>query len=216
MYDYLIIGFSPIIFLIENYYIFLLSIFNSQGISIILTSISASLLLIPILRVARKKEDLFSQKIALITDEVNNISKSLKGEEKFFAVERVYTKYHFHPIQNMMTGLSFFVIFPVLISAYLFFNINIQSMNEEFLNLVNLSKPDELFFGFNIIPIMIFMINFFDARYKYYKTNSGKSSYIFLSFIICALIYSMPSCLTIYWLTSSTFSLFFSIAYLRK
>ena len=80
MYDYLIIGFSPIIFLIENYYIFLLSIFNSQGISIILTSISASLLLIPILRVARKKEDLFSQKIALINDEVNNISISLKGQ----------------------------------------------------------------------------------------------------------------------------------------
>ena len=165
MYDYLIIGFSPIIFLIENYYIFLLSIFNSQGISIILTSISASLLLIPILRVARKKEDLFHQKIALITDEVNNISKSLKGEEKFFAVDKVYTKYHFHPIQNMMTGLSFLVIFPVLISAYLFFNINIQSMDEEFLNLINLSKPDELLFGFNIIPIMIFTINFFDARY---------------------------------------------------
>ena len=84
MNDYLIIAFSPIIFLIENYYIFLLNIFNSQGISIILTSISASLLLIPILRVARVKEDLFRQKISLITDEVNNISKLLNGEEKFF------------------------------------------------------------------------------------------------------------------------------------
>ena len=110
MNDYLIIAFSPIIFLIENYYIFLLNIFNSQGISIILTSISASLLLIPILRVARVKEDLFRQKISLITDEVNNISKLLNGEEKFFAVDQIYTKYRFHPIHNMMTGLSFFVL----------------------------------------------------------------------------------------------------------
>ena len=216
MNDYLIIAFSPIIFLIENYYIFLLNIFNSQGISIILTSISASLLLIPILRVARVKEDLFRQKISLITDEVNNISKLLNGEEKFFAVDQIYTKYRFHPIHNMMTGLSFFVILPVLISAYLFFNINLQSMDENFLNLIKLSGPDELLFGFNIIPMMIFAVNCLDARYKYYETNSGKTSYIVLSLMISVLIYGMPSCLTLYWLTSSTFSLFFSIAFLRK
>ena len=216
MNDYLIIAFSPIIFLIENYYIFLLNIFNSQGISIILTSISASLLLIPILRVARVKEDLFRQKISLITDEVNNISKSLNGEEKFFAVDQIYTKYRFHPIHNMMTGLSFFVILPVLISAYLFFNINLQSMDENFLNLIKLSGPDELLFGFNIIPMMIFAVNCLDARYKYYETNSGKTSYIVLSLMISVLIYGMPSCLTLYWLTSSTFSLFFSIAFLRR
>jgi|TARA_B110000438_G_C15820808_1_gene654376 membrane protein insertase Oxa1/YidC/SpoIIIJ len=216
MNDYLIIAFSPIIFLIENYYIFLLNIFNSQGISIILTSISASLLLIPILRVARVKEDLFRQKISLITDEVNNISKLLNGEEKFFAVDQIYTKYRFHPIHNMMTGLSFFVILPVLISAYLFFNINLQSMDENFLNLIKLSGPDELLFGFNIIPMMIFAVNCLDARYKYYETNSGKTSYIVLSLMISVLIYGMPSCLTLYWLTSSTFSLFFSIAFLRR
>ena len=216
MNDYLIIAFSPIIFLIENYYIFLLNIFNSQGFSIILTSISASLLLIPILRVARVKEDLFRQKISLITDEVNNISKLLNGEEKFFAVDQIYTKYRFHPIHNMMTGLSFFVILPVLISAYLFFNINLQSMDENFLNLIKLSGPDELLFGFNIIPMMIFAVNCLDARYKYYETNSGKTSYIVLSLMISVLIYGMPSCLTLYWLTSSTFSLFFSIAFLRR
>lgn len=216
MYDYFIIAFSPIIFLIENYYFFLLSLFDSQGISIILTSISASLILIPILRFARVKEDLFRDKISLITDEVNNISKSLNAEEKFFAMEQIYTKYRFHPIQNMMTGLSFFVILPVLISAYLFFNINLQSMDENFLNLIKLSRPDELLFGFNIIPIMIFGINFLDARYKYYKANRGKTSYIFLSLMISVLIYGMPSCLTLYWLTSSTFSLFFSIAFLKE
>ena len=216
MNDYLIIAFSPIIFLIENYYIFLLNIFNSQGISIILTSISASLLLIPILRVARVKEDLFRQKISLITDEVNNISKLLNGEEKFFAVDQIYTKYRFHPIHNMMTGLSFFVILPVLITAYLFFKINLQAMDENFLNLIKLSGPDELLFGFNIIPMMIFAVNCLDARYKYYETNSGKTSYIVLSLMISVLIYGMPSCLTLYWLTSSTFSLFFSIAFLRR
>ena len=50
--------------------------------------------------------------------------KSLNGEEKFFAVDQIYTKYRFHPIQNMMTGLSFFVILPVLISAYLLLCVN--------------------------------------------------------------------------------------------
>lgn len=215
MNDYLVMGFSPIIYLIEKYFIFLLNIFNSQGVSIIITSISASLILIPVLKVARRKEDLFSQKVAQINNEVSNISKSLKGEEKFYAVEKIYNKYDFHPIHNIQNGLSFFIIFPVLISAYLFFNINIQSMNQDFLNLVNLSKPDELFFGLNIIPIMIFIINFLDAKFKYHKTNSGRPSYIFLSLVICILIYNMPSCLTVYWFTSSIFSLFFSIVHLR-
>jgi len=89
-------------------------------------------------------------------------------------------------------------------------------MDENFLNLIKLSGPDELLFGFNIIPMMIFAVNCLDARYKYYETNSGKTSYIVLSLMISVLIYGMPSCLTLYWLTSSTFSLFFSIAFLRR
>lgn len=210
MYEFFNIILLPVIFLIETYFQFLSILIGSQGISVIITSLTASILLIPLIKIARKKEIDTNSRISIIDHEISNINPSLRGEKRFNAVEDIYKKYKFHPIENLYTGLSFFVIFPILISAFLFFSNNLSLMNTHFLGF-NLSEPDKLFYGFNILPILILVINFIDANYKFINIKRGKVNYLVLSSIICLLIFNMPSCLTLYWLTSSTFSLFFSL-----
>jgi membrane protein insertase Oxa1/YidC/SpoIIIJ len=204
---------KPIIYLIESYYFLLVNILNSMGLSIMITSLTASIILIPILKIARKKENDVNKKIFNINCEVQEKTSHLNGEEKFFATDAIYKQHQFHPIQNILTGLSFFIVLPVLLSAFIFMNSNLAVMDTTFMNYINLSKPDSLFFGLNIIPLMIFITNYFDARYKYSKRDAGQRTYLILSFVVCMLIYSMPSCLTLYWLTSSLFSLCFSSFY---
>ena len=125
MYEFFNVILSPIIFLIETYFQFLSSLIGSQGISVIITSFTASILLIPLVKVARKKEIDANNRISIIDHEISYINPSLKGEKRFNAIEGIYKKYKLHPIENLYTGLSFFVIFPILISAFLFFSENL-------------------------------------------------------------------------------------------
>ncbi len=214
MYDLLAYILSPFISFIYGYYFFIFNIIHSSGLSIIVLSISLSLVLIPILRVAREKEEKIAQKIHIVNGCVAKNTSHLKGEEKFIETEKIYKENKYHPIQNIQKGLSFFVLLPVLISAFLFFNINIEKFDVIFFNVINLSQPDKLLFNINVMPVLIFMANYIDSKYRFNPTKkSNQNNYLFLSLIICFLIYEMPSCLTIYWLSSSLFSMIFSYMY---
>ena len=210
MNDLLALALSPLIYLVDSYYFFILNLINSHGLSIIILSLSLSSALIPVLKKARKKENEITQKIQYVNNQILKNTNNLKGEEKFFATEEIFKKNHYHPIHNLQTGLSFFALLPILLGAFLFFNINIDKFDVFFLNSMNLSQPDKLLFNLNLIPVLIFLTNYIDSQYRFNEKNSGQKGYLFLSLIICFLIYSMPSCLTIYWLTSSLFSMLFS------
>lgn len=207
MYDFLDKILSPFVYLIKNYYILINSILNFPIVSIVITSLSISIFLIPILRIARTYEDNASIKIGHIQEKIKKISPTINGEERFRAIEEIYKKNNFHPIQNIYTGISFYMILPVLISAYIFFLNNIIIFDVDVFNIINLSQPDKLLGTLNLLPILIFIANYIDSSYRYYEVKSGQNTYLMISFFICILIYNMPSCMTIYWLTSSIFSL---------
>ena len=121
MYDFLEKILSPFIYIIKNYYLLIDSLLNFPAISIVITCLSISIFLIPILRVARVYEDNASIKINHIQEKLKKIPPTYKGEKRFRAIEEIYNKNNFHPIQNIYTGVSFYIILPILISAYLFF-----------------------------------------------------------------------------------------------
>jgi membrane protein insertase Oxa1/YidC/SpoIIIJ len=211
MYEFLGIILKPIIFVIERYYFLVDSILNLPAFSIILTSLSISCVMIPILKFARQYEDKINVKISFIEEQINKIPSKYKGEKKFRATEEIYRKNKFHPIQNIFKGFSLFLLLPILISAYIFFQGNLSAFEVEFLVIKSLAQPDSLLFGVNFLPILIFCINFLDSKFRYVEAVSGKNLYLFISLIVCVLIYNMPSCMTLYWFTSSTFSLLFNI-----
>ena len=208
MYDFLEKILSPFIYIIKNYYLLIDSLLNFPAISIVITCLSISIFLIPILRVARVYEDNASIKINHIQEKLKKIPPTYKGEKRFRAIEEIYNKNNFHPIQNIYTGISFYIILPILISAYLFFLNNIIIFDVDVFNVINLSQPDKLLGTLNLLPILIFITNYIDSSYRYYEIKSGKNTYLAISFFVCILIYNMPSCMTLYWLTSSIFSFF--------
>ena len=216
MLDFLEKILSPFIYIIKNYYLFMDSLLSSPAISIVVTSLSISVLLIPVLRVARVYEDNASIKINDIQEKLKKIPPSHNGEERFRAIEEIYNNNNYHPIQNIYTGISFYVILPILISAYLFFLNNLIIFDVDSFNIINLSQPDKLLGTINLLPILIFITNYIDSSYRYYEIKSGQSTYLLISFFVCILIYNMPSCMTLYWLTSSIFSFIINFRLSRK
>ena len=216
MYDFLEKILSPSIYIIKNYYLLIDSLLNFPVVSIVITSLSISIFLIPILRVARVYEDNASIKINHIQEKLKKIPPTYNGEKRFRAIEEIYNKNNFHPIQNIYTGISFYIILPILISAYLFFLKNIIIFDVDAFNVINLSQPDKLLGTLNLLPILIFITNYIDSSYRYYEIKSGQNTYLAISFFVCILIYNMPSCMTLYWLTSSICSFFINFRLSRK
>ena len=204
---------KPLIFLIDKYFLLALSLTPSPFLAIIFVSFSISIFLMPLTKIARRYEDKVNTKIAYVDSQVKQIPESYKGEERFRAVELIYNNNSFHPVQNIYKGLSLYLILPVLISVYYFFLDSLNYFNVEVFSILNLSEPDNLFYGINLIPILIFIINFIDSRLRILKGASGQNIYLIISIVICALIYSLPSCMTLYWTVSSLFSLFANLLY---
>jgi len=216
MYDFLEKILGPFIYIIKNYYLLIDSLLNFPPISIVVTSLSISIFLMPILRIARVYEDNASIKINHIQEKLKKIPPTHNSEERFRAIEEIYKKNKFHPIQNIYTGLSLYAILPILISAYLFFLNNIIIFDVDAFNVINLSRPDKLLGTLNLLPILILITNYIDSSYRYYEIKSGQSTYLAISFFICILIYNMPSCMTLYWLTSSICSLLINLRLVRQ
>ena len=92
MYDFLETILSPFIYIIKNYYLLIDSLLNLPAVSIVITSLSISIFLIPILRVARTYEDNARIKINHIQEKLKKIPLTYNGEKRFRAIEEIYTK----------------------------------------------------------------------------------------------------------------------------
>lgn len=206
MYDFFSYFLSPLIQLYKLIHSFIFSLITFSDISVILLSIASFILLIPLLRRARVSENKFSEKIAKVNYSLESVPTDLKGELRFNRIEQIYRDHSYHPIENIKMGLSFIVILPFFVSAYIFFQQNLDIFQNQGFFFQDLSSPDNLILGFNILPLVIFLINLIDANFKYKQQKSMKSSYLLTSFLICFLIYNMPLCMTLYWATNSILS----------
>lgn len=195
---------SPIIWLMElilSAYTFLT---GSVGISIILLSATFSALLLPLQRIALRAEQSYARKASIVNEEIKALrAKGLKGEALFEATEAVYSRYNYHPIHALKGSASFAVLLPVLLSGLILFRSSSLIQGQSFLFVPDLSKPDALLFGVNLLPFVMFGVTMLDAFIRYRTDPAARNRFLFVSVVLLVLVYSMPAALVLYWLVSN-------------
>ena len=203
---------SPVIWLMEQVLDFYTLHVSSIGLSIVLLSITLSFLLFPVQKYGRKITDRVSARMHVVNDEVLILKSELKGEELFLATEKVYKKYGYHPIHSIAMSLGILIMLPVLISAIIIFNDNDILTGQSFLFIADLSKPDGLFAPVNVLPIIMILITWIDARVTFRNDKESRYRFYFISIILFVLVYNMPAALVLYWTASNVMSLLLSKA----
>jgi membrane protein insertase Oxa1/YidC/SpoIIIJ len=211
MYEVLAIILFPIIYLYKTLFLFLQSAFSSYSLSIFLLSLIVNIVINPLQKVANNIEKQASVRINNVQIQVDGIDGSLQGEMRFREIEKIYKNNNFHPIENVKKSFPIFIVLPILISAYIFFTENIAIFNQANFFNSNLAMPDNLILGLNLLPFLIFFINFCDFKIRSLNNADTSNTYIVISAIICLLIYNMPLALTMYWAFSSFISMLQSI-----
>jgi len=196
----------PIILPMEMIFDALWAFVGSAGSSIIILALVVSLLTIPLKKWARKVEDEFFAFKQSIDTEVAEKTVGLKGEKRFTIVESIYEKHGYHPIKSIVSGASFIVILPFLISAIFIFGNSDSLTDVSFLLVDDLSAQDQLLLGINLLPIMMLVLGVGDAMLRWRNQRDQLVRYLVISLILFVLVYTLSSALILYWISMNFWS----------
>lgn len=199
----------PITFILEGLFYLLVRIFNSQVLIIIpVFAILVSIIIKPIQIRLKKIEVATSEKIKKIENEIEILSSNLDSERKFHIRDQLYKKYSYSPFESIKLTLSFISLIPILLSVIIIFDDSPLLLNGLFFG-EPLSDPDQLFFGVNILPIIMFLLTIFDSFYRYPNDSNLRKRFLIVAIILLAIVYNLPSSLILFWISMNLVNLFF-------
>lgn len=186
---------------------FYIGIISSTGVSILLLSFTFSLLVWPLQRMGGRIELRVAEKMAAASEQIAALDKGLKGERRFNAIEEIYRDCGYHPIQSILLGSSFLILIPVLVSAIFLLTGSQEVVQEKFLFIDDLSKPDGTInlynLSINVLPFLMLGLTWIDAKLRYADNRVLQRRFAIISIILVILVYPLPSALILYWIGSN-------------
>ena len=204
--------FYPIIWLMTVLVDVQYEVLGSYGLAIIGVSAIFKVVLRPIVKISRKfeeKERLIQLQMA---PALELAKKTKKGREQFEEIDGIYQKHGYHPIKSMVSMLPLFLQIPFLISAFLLFNGYPPLVDQSFLFVSDLSKPDQLLpmpggVNLNILPIALIGVAVADSFLNPLSDNKSRIRFLLVSLVLFVLVYPLSSAVCLYWLASNIWSI---------
>ena len=179
---------------------------GSAGTSVVLLSVLVAIATYPLRVWAQGVEARARSKKQEVDKHVVIDAQGLKGEEKFRVVEKIYEKYGYHPIQGVVLGVTFFVMLPFLLAALFLFADNPSIADTPYLIIPDLSQPDHLIGGVNVLPFVMSAITVIDAKFRFASDNGAFLRFCLIALILLVLVYPFPAALVLYWTMSNLIS----------
>ena len=199
--------FFPVVWLMGIVIGWYIDLFSSVGFAALLLGFTFSAVMLPVRRRFEVYENRISAKIDFVKEDIRKLDKSLKGEKRFLATEKIYAAHNYHPIHNVALGGSFFVMIPVLVSAIFLFSSASVLSDESFWVIDNLAEPDRLLFSLNLLPVLMIAVTTIDAQINFGDNRSAKIRFLVISAVLFVLVYNLPAGLILYWTGANIFSL---------
>lgn len=198
----------PIEQIIELIYVFAFRISRSPGISIIGISLAVSTLVLPVYLSAEKQQQAEREKQKQMKSKIDAIKAVFKGDKQYMLLSAFYRQNNYHPLYALRNSIDLFIQIPFFIAAYHFLN-NLTLLNgRTFLFIKNLGYSDRLFFGINILPILMTFINIISGIiYTKGFPKKDKIQLFLMAFLFLILLYNSPSALVLYWTANNIYSL---------
>ena len=175
--------------------------FNA-GYSLLIFALTISIIIHPVEKAA-KVISIQEKKIqSIISVQLNKIKSLYKGEQKALAIKRLYKRYGYNPLLSFRASLDVLVQFPFLLIAYYMLKENPKLIQHGFYFIKDLGQPDSLLMGYNLLPIIMTVINIYTAILLKIKGMQLVQS-IIIAFVFFIFLYSAPSGLLLYWTTNN-------------
>ena len=200
-----------IILPLQLVYLFVYSAFfkitDSFGESLLLLSVFTFLIVSLLENYASNVEQKEKLITSILTPQIEAIKSKFKGKERHQKIRSLYQRYGYNPIYAIRSATGVLLQLPFLFGAYFMLS-NLPILeNQSFGFLSDLSKPDNLLFGINLLPILMFTISAINGYLSTDCWDRARKQSLFISLLFLVLLYTAPSALLVYWTTNNVFYL---------
>jgi len=138
-------------------------------------------------------------------DKLDDVSNR---QEKYFYTMEVYRQYDYHPVHSMKGLLGLLIQIPFFMAAYRMLGTYELLSSVSFGPINDLYAPDGLFWGINILPFLMTLINLVSGYF--YGKNLDKNErrqLVLIAGLFLILLYNKPSAMVFYWTMNNLFSI---------
>lgn len=190
---------------------------HSYGYSLIILSIFFTVITYPLYFLAdiwKRKEDAIQLKMK---DDITKIKNAYTGQKRFYLIQTTYRFYNYKFWFAFRTSLGLLIQIPFFFAAYGVLSHFQGFQGVSFGIIKNLGEPDKLFFGINLLPIVMTIINIISSV-LYSRSLRIKDNLQLVIMALCffVLLYNSPSALLVYWTMNNILSLIKSYFQNRK
>lgn len=197
---------------------------GSYGISLVLTSLSINVVMIPVFWYAENLQQRERDIQAAMRPKIDEYKSVFKGYELHLYIQNLHKQHHYHPVYALRSLLGLFIQLPFFVATYNFLSHYGAVQGVPFLFINDLGKADMLIplmnYHVNLLPFVMTGFNL-AASFVYGKmiTRAEQINIYLIAVFFLVLLYNSPSGLLLYWTCNNIFSLFKSAVFagqLRK
>jgi membrane protein insertase Oxa1/YidC/SpoIIIJ len=189
----------PAVWLISFIYFHLYSLTGNYGISLLCLSIVSSILILLFSKLFEPLVNREAEIQNIMAPQIQRIKRESKGEMRHRRISNLYQRYQYHPILAFRSAIHLIIQLPFLIGAYFMLSHLLALHGVSFLFFKDLSLPDGLLFGINLLPILMTVVNISTSFISPDFHLRERIQAICIAIFFFALLYSAASALLIFW-----------------
>jgi membrane protein insertase Oxa1/YidC/SpoIIIJ len=178
----------------------------SLGGRILFFSVVINLILAPLYSQMELRSRAGRAKRAAVEQDVKRMRRFFRGRERYFYVQAVYRQHDYRPMTQLWMSGDLLVQILVFATVFHFLRGLELLQGASFGPLADLSKPDGLLGGFNLLPLLMTAINI-AAVLAYVEDRGRRLQAAGLALVFLVLLYPSPSGLVLYWTMNNLISL---------
>lgn len=175
------------------------NITGSYGAGLLILSLCSFLASIPLKRLAASAQRDERELQAILKPQIDRISKECSGTERHERISRLYKRYAYHPVMAIRSTFGVFLQLPFLLAAYHMIGGLDALRGESFFFLSDLSRPDGLLKGINLLPIAMTLVNFATTFTSEDMRFRERAQSVVIALLFLLLLYNAPSALLLFW-----------------
>jgi membrane protein insertase Oxa1/YidC/SpoIIIJ len=179
---------------------------RNPGVQLIIFSVMLNLALLPLYYQMEQRSKAAGAIRARVASEVARMKQHFRGRERYFYIRAVYRNYRYHPISEVLGSADLLVQIVVFVTVFQYLSGLDELVGQAFGSIADLSRPDGLLGGVNLLPLLMTAINA-AAVFYYVDDRSKRLQAWLLAAVFLVLLYQSPAALVLYWTANNLFSL---------
>ncbi|MBR6712408.1 MAG: YidC/Oxa1 family membrane protein insertase [Selenomonadaceae bacterium] len=180
-------------------YLALSEALDSYGLALVFLSVVTHILMRPLMSWAEKFQADEKNIQSVLAPQLAEIKENFSGAEQHKKIQRLYKRYAYHPVLAIRSAAGIILQLPFLMAAYFMLDSLTNIIGESWWIIPDLSEPDELLGGVNLLPILMTAINLVGAFSVKDFSRRDKVQAAVVAILFLILLYDAPSALLIYW-----------------